>query len=192
MSLTDKVCKIICISALSALALNTLMQPVTYISNLFKRDTQTVVFSSGSDSIPYPRLVNGFVDFFMYPPITLRENLNGSSVKWISHATREDILAALNDPTYENVIFVGHGTQGSYWAENGSLGAWEAEGVPKKDGYLIMQTCGNPTSPTFGDVLLIDGQKAYYLKPDVTVIGNYTSSVKRLLSNELSDIYNNP
>ena len=61
------------------------------INEFMPKDGQTIVFTSGNDDlIPLPYTVTArIIDFFMYAPITLRQNLHGNKVKWVSNATKK-------------------------------------------------------------------------------------------------------
>ena len=69
---------------------------------------KTVVFSAaGRDHYGIPEnLVTKFIDFWMYSPVTLRQNLDGNKTDWYSNPTKEIVLENLSNPDYQNVVFM--------------------------------------------------------------------------------------
>jgi len=152
------------------------------INELMPKDGQTIVFTSGNDEvIPLPYAVTArIIDFFMYAPITLRQNLHGNKVKWVSNATKREVLDGLSDPKYQNVAFIGHGTSFSFWAADGPVYPEDVLDLPKKSGELIQHTCGSG-SPELRDALLIDPQKGYWFDEPISVGKNYATAWKQAI-----------
>ena len=152
------------------------------INEFMPKDGQTIVFTSGNDDlIPLPYTVTArIIDFFMYAPITLRQNLHGNKVKWVSNATKKEELEGLSDPKYQNVAFIGHGTSFSFWAADGPVYPEDVLDLPKKSGELIQHTCGSG-SPELRDALLIDPQKGYWFDEPISAGKNYLTAWKQVI-----------
>jgi len=136
-----------------AMGINMLGILGTYTTNnIIKSKEKTAVFTSGNDDqlfnfIP-PEVKAKFIDFLMYTPVTLRQNLNGNHVDWYSHANKNLILSQLENPQNNNVVFIGHGSYGSYKAADGRLWFYDIDekikkgNIKAKNGELIQHTCG--------------------------------------------------
>lgn len=138
--------------ALFPLAANTVAIPVTYfINSLPIYNEKTAVFTSGDDHITKdilpPPVVSLLVDFFMYVPVTLRQNLRGSQVDWYGNATGDTVVEQITDDKYQSVVLIGHrggSTNGSYAATDRIVYTSEILKYKpkKKSGELVQHTCG--------------------------------------------------
>lgn len=154
-----------------------------YINEFVPKGGKTIVFTSGNDDhdrLPYVVKAK-IIDFFMYTPITLRQNINGNQVTWISNATKKEVLDGLGDPQYQNVVFIGHGNGYTFGAADQDVYAkdiYELD-ISKKSGELIQHTCGGGPDQ-FREVLLSIPEKGYGFKKQVNVKENYVTAWKRL------------
>ena len=123
------------------------------------------------------------LDFFMYAPVTLRQNLRGNKVVWHSNSTREDVLDVLEDPQYQNLVFIGHGDNSTYETTNGTLNVDYLAGLhlPERRGEFIQHTCGSGEGRSLRDVLYPGGSTGYKFNRDVTAAENYGRALVELV-----------
>ena len=177
--------KIILAGAL-VLSVNAVSIPITsYINNNLDSEKQTVVFTSGYTSINLPpKMISGLIDFFMYPPITIRQNLKGNKVVWLSNSTRKEVLDALQDPQYKNIIFIGHGSDSCYAATDGNVtvDTLVKLNLPRRHGEFIQHTCGGEVkNKSLREVLYPDGSEGYNFDRTIEIFENYGKSLVELL-----------
>ena len=157
------------------LALNAASIPVTYVINSsVNEEEQTIVFTSG-------HLTSKLIDFFMYTPITLRQNIRGRKVTWVSDAKKEEIIDYLQNPDYQKIVFIGHGTGSSFVAADGKFTARDISkhNIPKKGGELIQHTCGGGDQ-SLRHALLENPENYHGFDGPVRVGVNYTTAWVRL------------
>jgi len=144
------------------------MDVVTYGSNLIPRDEETAVFVSSYDNsgfvpewMPRP-VVAGAENFFMYAPVTLRENIEGRNTTWHTDLNKEEVLETIADTTYQSFVFIGHGGKGSfcpsfYCVDDTDIAEMN---TPRRSGEVVQYTCRNTLEgDTIADVLLEDPDK---------------------------------
>lgn len=167
----------------------------TYIQKLnqdIKDSATTVVFSSGYDPTHLPKpIIAGAIDFFMYAPITLRQNLMGNKVDWYSNATKNEMLEILVNPQYDNVVFIGHGASDNYATPDGDLTSSDImvrrfllkeENLTKK-GEIIQYTCGGGGGISLRRVLSanLKGDKGYGFEKNISIFENWGKAWKELI-----------
>lgn len=181
------------LTAGSVVALYSSTIPLTYLINrntLLK--SNTAVFSYGAIGGGIPRLADTLsamlTDYFMYPPITLRQNLAGNRVDWYNSPTGDTFLEKVVDEQYSNVILIGHGTHECFNGTDKEIVAWEIDqrmselGIPKKDGMLIQLTCGGGKGLSVREALLKDPSKGYSLEGTVNALDIYFRAWRDLFS----------
>lgn len=155
----------------------------TYFVNKSMPNENTIVFTSGSDDkIPLPYEVNAkIIDFFMYTQVTLRQNLHGNKVIWMSNSNKKEVLNGLSNLQYQNIVFIGHGTGYSFWTADGPIYPEDISSskIRKKSGELIQHTCGMG-SPELRNSLLTFPEKGYYFEGPITAKQNYLTAWKEL------------
>lgn len=148
-------------------------------------DEKTVVFTGGYDPAPIPpEIISITIDYFMYTPITLRQNMDGSHVDWYSNATQEEVLKNLLKPEYQNIVFIGHGDSSTFAVSDGAVTSYDIMDwhIPTKKGKLIQHTCGKETyDPSLREVLLQSPREQWYGFEDTVSGGiNYFTAWKRV------------
>lgn len=183
-----KVVKRVALALTGALCLCTGTIPAACIVNRITRETSnTVVFSNAYEN-DLPRSTDFAVtylsDFFMYLPITLRQNLNGNRVDWFHRPTKEQVLEKLADDNYQNVIFIGHRESDYFRAKDDFVLADDIvkRGIKKKEGFVLQHTCGRGIASMLRGALLSDPNKGYSFNGDITSFENYSKAVKELFS----------
>jgi hypothetical protein len=152
---------------------------------------QCVAFTSSYPwySLRSSKLGSCALTFFMYLPITLRQNLLGRHVEWHTHASKAVVYDKLDDvdengrSVYQHVVFIGHGSDIHYVATDGAvMGCVIVErGIPKRDGEVIQHTCGGCGGMTIKDALQNDPSKGYILRSGVSRLDNYSRAMDELL-----------
>ena len=119
----------------------------------------------------------------MYTPITLRQNMDGNSVTWVSNGSRAEVLDYLENPDYQNVVFIGHGTGNSFLASDGSVTPNDITSlqIPKRDGELIQHTCGGG-GQGLRTALLRNPNNGYGFDSPVRLGTNYSTAWERLFN----------
>lgn len=131
------------------------------MTNSFSYESETVVFTSDHDKvlpqwlkeITFPDNGAWIKDVYMFTPITIRQNLRGNHVTWISGPTREEVLEELSNDAYESVVFVGYGSHHLFRVADGRLDTGDVlkeidKGtITRKSGEFIQHTSGNPVLP---------------------------------------------
>lgn len=158
--------------AVLALALNAFTIPFTYLINRnVSYEKKTIVFTSGKNDfqdykipeIPSP-VTASLIDFFMYTPITLRQNLKGNSVYWCSNPSLDEFVEKLQNPEFENVILIGHGRKNSYALKDNSADASYLKSIslPDRTGEFHQYTCGigEEDGETLKDVIFSECTKS--------------------------------
>ena len=147
------------------LTLNTAVIPVSYLINRnITPDKKTIVFTSGKNDlsnygipeIPSEIMVLS-IDFFMYNPITIRQNLRGNQINWCSNPNLETFIEKLQNPEFENIVLIGHGGKNNYALLDGDADTdylkkfW----LPNRQGEFYQYTCGGDEEEkeTLKDVL---------------------------------------
>ncbi len=149
-----------------------------YISNkITSRQANTIVISNVKED----ELFGSYrASFWMYSPVTLRQNVEGNRVGWYTSPTKDETLDLLTKREYENVVLIGHGTRSSYALRDGNIYAQEflQRPIQKKKGKLIQHTCGVANLElSLSDVLLQNPSKVEYLGEKVTALDNYFHGV---------------
>ena len=168
-----------------ALSINALSIPVTqYINSRELDGGKTAVFTSGYDDSFLPSgIVSGLADFFMYSPITLRQNLEGNQVDWYSNSTKKQVLNVLQNPNYQNIVFIGHGGKSYYEATDGMVTVDDLFSIdlPERQGEFIQHTCGSGNGISLREALYPTGSKGYGFNKDVSILENYGRSLVELV-----------
>lgn len=117
-----------------------------YNKNL-QTEKKTAVFTSWSHytQIEVPsESASRVIDFFMYAPVTLSENLRGNYVEWHSSASLDTFVEKIEDPYCNNFVLIGHGNKSSYELSDSSISSEDIENmnIRKKTGGFIQYTCG--------------------------------------------------
>jgi len=187
MSLVDKFWKWerrIFIALALALSANTISIPVTaYINSKVSTGNKTAVFTSGYCSPSLSgRAVSAVIDFFMYTPVTLRQNLNGSQVDWYSNSARKQVLDVLQNTDYQNIVFIGHGSKSSYVATDGNVSVDDLTNLdlPPRHGEFIQHTCGGGNGKSLREVLYPSGSRGYNFDKEISIFENYRRSLVEL------------
>lgn len=131
--------------------------PATYLINKsIIPEKNTIVFTSGENKledyiiihIPSP-VVLECIDFFMYTPVTLRQNLKGNQVYWKSNPNLEGFVEELQNSEYENIFLIGHGSKDSFALSNGNADTLYLKKfwLPNRNGEFYQYTCGNEGEP---------------------------------------------
>jgi hypothetical protein len=181
-------------SLLGALAIvsvtNSLSIPLTaYVNSKIPQGNNTIVFTSGYDPLNKlpERVVSGFIDYFMYTPVTLRQNLKGCQVDWISNSNKEEIISRIKNPIYENLVFIGHGSKSSYAATDCSLDSNDLikiyRDLPYRKGEFIMHTCGEDEERVLLKQVLFEPRiedKGYDFDRTIDPVTNYLKAVSEL------------
>ncbi|MFH1637043.1 MAG: hypothetical protein ABIB71_01305 [Candidatus Woesearchaeota archaeon] len=168
------------------LAANSVALGATYATNRsIDSEKKTAVFTSGHDEISNKSspAIAKLIDFFMYPPVTLRQNLRGYHVDWYSDAPCDTIMEKLSNPEYDNVVFIGHGNSSQYAASDGSISSWDIviSNIPKKEGEFLQHTCGGGGNEiSLRDALLEDTEKGYSYDQPISAFENYSKAVIEL------------
>jgi len=158
-----------------------------FINKGVSLEANTIVLSSasesGKDTLPVS-IGTAISDFFMYVPITLRQNISGNRVDWYSNPSRLESLLVLGREEYKNVILIGHGRETEYMTKTGGIYAEDlrAHNVVDKPGFLLQHTCGGGDGERLRDVMLKNPEKGYFFEGSVvdeTV--NYFYAVKELV-----------
>jgi hypothetical protein len=171
---------------LLTLAAHAATLPIVGLADRFvEPQSSTVVFAAGHAPGLSTRAASALVDYFMYTPVTLRQLLRGHRVDWISDARASDVLADVRKPQYQNVVFVGHGSQGSFWAYDHSVYAYDLRSVltDKKTGETVQYTCGFPDGPRISEAVLKDPSKGIYSGRDIMEWENFVGAWKLVVSN---------
>ena len=169
--------------AVSPLVLYASTIPIAWTTNKFTRpQSNTAVFSCSSPNSKVATLT----DFFMYPVVTLRQNLDGNRVDWHRSPTGNEFLEKIVNEKYSNIILIGYGSSQCYQAPNEFIGYWEIDrkmseqNIPKKDGFLIQLTCGGSEGITMRQVLLKDPNKGYSFEGKIGSLDIYFTAVRDL------------
>ena len=190
---TWKVGKKLLIVTAVGLSINAVSIPITYNinKNLTAPKSKTVVFTSGyqyvGDYILSPEsfltsIVARYIDFFMYTPTTLRQNLKNNQVDWYSNSTKVTVLEKLLDDQYKNIVFIGHGTNSSYVATDGMVKVSDIRGLDlkKRDGEFIQHTCGHGKGESLRDVLFNQPSQGYSFNRKISGLENYITALIKL------------
>ena len=165
------------------LLINTLSIPFTlYSNNHTKTIKKTAVFTSGYDRMFPGKLISKTLDFIMYTPITLKQNLKGNHVDWYSNSTKKQILDVLQNSAYQNIVFIGHGNNSTYCATDEELTAWDLEDkdLPFRKGEFIQHTCGGGYGKSLRKVLYPNGSEGYGFNRKITGAENYWKALVEL------------
>jgi len=162
-----KFCRRVVYGTALILGLNTISIPVAwFINRNMSYKENTLVFSSGKailrdyglPDIP-SCVMTPIVDYFMYTPVTIRQNLKRKRVYWCSNPSLEKFADEIENPVYKNIILIGHGSKNSFLIYNGELFAdyLACLPIPPRTGEFSQYTCGERKSnETLKDVLFKD------------------------------------
>lgn len=181
-----KISKGFLLTLAGALSVNTASIPITsYINNKMDSDKRTVVFTSGFDNGSFfeGKITSGIIDFFMYSPVTLRQNLNGNKTMWKSNLTKKEVLKYLKDPQYQNIVFIGHGSHSSYETINNSLTINDLSKLNlsnRQGGEFIQYTCGAGDGKGLREGLYPNGSEGYSFDKKVSAYQIYAKALSEL------------
>jgi hypothetical protein len=100
-----------------------------------------------------------------YPPVALEQALRGKRTALVVSPTRSEVLASIGDPSVENVVFVGHGSQQQFGTADGSVSARDIAQLPgfqRKSGELRQYTCGSDFGGLkLSEALLLDPSRGF-------------------------------
>lgn len=171
-------------------ALNTVSVNIMSAVNLnLETEKKTAVFTCGRGryDLNIPSSISSrFIDFFMYTPITLKQNLNGYHVDWYTNSDKKTLITALQDSSYENLVFIGHGSKSSYSLSDADIESLELKQlhIPKRRGEFLQYTCGNKDGDqdSLKDVLF--DHNCYFVGFDTIIdpFTNYGSAWKDLVT----------
>ncbi|MBS1232359.1 MAG: hypothetical protein H6R42_13 [Nitrospirae bacterium] len=174
---------VIAIGGLAIAPVSLLSNGLMKLINCCTSDNDTIAFTSGFDYSGAPKwLIAKLCDLFLYTPITVKHNIKGHHVKWVSNVKRDTVLNMLSDEQYQNVILIGHGNNNSYYASDGKVTAEDIldKGIKKKEGALYQHTCGGGDGLKLRDVLLKDPSKGYTFDRSIYITENYLAAWKLL------------
>lgn len=141
-----KLAKYSALTLATFLTVNTALHPImSLVNGSIDSEDKTVVLSNDYNPKNDEKMFSGgWVDYFMYPPVMLRQNLRGRHVDWYSNATKGQVLSALQDPDYQNIVLIGHGGNASYNTAGGSIGVRDLYNldIPIREGEFVQHTCG--------------------------------------------------
>lgn len=199
MSLLDKLekryTKIVLLPLALVFAINTASISVTaYQNSKINSDRKTVVFTSGGYNLNSSLLsevrdvMYGFyLNFLMYTPITMRQNLKGNKVEWQSNATRKQVLDALQNSNYQNIIFIGHGNKSTYVATDGyvSVDDLVTLNLPARQGEFIQHTCGEDIGKkSLKEIIYPNGSRGYDFDREIRTIESYAKALTELVKTQ--------
>ncbi|PIN69695.1 hypothetical protein COV93_04510 [Candidatus Woesearchaeota archaeon CG11_big_fil_rev_8_21_14_0_20_43_8] len=144
-----------------------------------KTPPETVVFTSGFDhQFKHPGLVAAVCDHYMYTPVVARQHRLGRAVKWVSNATKETVLENLANEQYQNVVFIGHGSNSTYCTTDGDVTSEDIIecDIRKKDGELIQHTCGGGGGIPLREALLSNTDRGYTFERPIWLTENYIAA----------------
>lgn len=166
------------------ISLNPILIIIVYaINKSINSKNRTIVFTSGYDYRDIkPVVVAKFIDFFMYVPITLRQNLKLRKVYWFSQLTKKLILEKLQDPQYQNIIFIGHGKNHNYMATDGAVTVNDLKKLhlPKRTGEYIQHTCGGGKSKFLYKIIYPNGCSGYVFDRPIYMLENYAYALVKM------------
>lgn len=153
--------------------------PITYgINHTIPSEEKTVVFANGQT-----------LDFIVYTPIILEQNIRGRQVTWISDATYQEVVDYLINPEYENVVFFGHGSRSIYETRDDNFISGYTiliHDIPKKN-EVLQYTCGElGSSPALREVLVSDPHQWYGFEKKVSFNTLYAAAWERFIMTAFS------
>ena len=176
------------IAVASFLTLNTALHPIlSHFNGKIDSGENTIVLSNDYNPDNDDGFFSGgIVDFFMYPPVVLRQNLRGRHVDWYSNATRAQVLDSFEDPKNQNIVLIGHGSNANYATGDGAVGVRDLYDldIPVRNGELMQHTCGVwDLNVSLRDYLYPDVSQGFSFDREVRWIENYAVSWVAVLGN---------
>lgn len=163
---------------------NAICIPITYCINKFvPSKKRTAVLTSNKSYLGLPSSFWTLpVDFFMYVPVTLRENLLLRNVEWTSCATKGDLERILQDESIQNIVLIGHGSNELFSFCDGYVTSYDIEqwNFKKKCGEFIQYSCGGIKGTDLKDVILKDPKKGFCFRRKVSSFEIYGVALYKL------------
>lgn len=167
----------------ASISLNTCAYSAAYVSNnVLDHDKKTIAVANGHNSNlskEYGAFGSYVAYFFMYAPVTFKENLMGNKVDWHVNTSRKETLDTLLKKDYENLVLIGHGTKGAYMVKNGKVNSFDLFNLRIK-GKLFKYTCGSEDGISFADVILEDSENNFSYNERISVLTIYSDAWKKL------------